>query len=833
MWKNPNGATPSIVQTYFGLWGQNMPGDGEAYCAPTSIVMQLYYLAANGFIQLAPAEYDGQTDPDSVAANLERIIAGLCNTTVTEGTTNGLVAWVEAYLSACGISPDQYSATTTPTPSLDWLTTSLAPNVAADPSTISLTVFSVGWFQGVPPNLTNTSGHVLAPLLVQTGKSGPELVLNNAFPASFEVVPNLPTENPQTVQIEAVPSTWNLGLPYPAGDYSQVISGNKGGPKSGQGKGNKSYAILWGGECWQILPSALPTSSGYAPSVWSIGPKSQTLDTNGGVLRVIAPLAGAGGLIKTGLGTVILTAANALTGATIVGRGTLASTATSGTPFGTGRLRIWGGGTLSVAAGGSVAIASGAGSALEIGEGGVLALNGSGSVAVTIGNSASASSLTRLQRGTLLIAPGAGLAELGLSQQATISGSGPPTANGVVAPFILGQDCDAEASGAFLAYGASGFESAVTLSSASVGINAAPADAVYEVVDPQTIAPGRAVKLAALEVDSAGAVGGGAGTSLLVGDQAAGSLAGVILNGGSIASGTLAFGAAEGLIYTSLAGGSIAAAVTGSDVTAFGPGSLTLSGGATLTGGLAINAGALVAAAGATVAAAKLYVHGDAALVAAGSVSGFVSLGNAATLLLDQGTVEGEVTTAYLWAPPAPPAILQGAGTMAGAVTFNGNIVSGAAAGLLTFTGAARLVGAASFFWRLQRLVDNSNGNAGTDWNALVFTSSEITIGRKMTQPPEPLTLYLDFSALGADPDGGDSFWGYKRQWTLINATSGGPEADCCGGNFAYVCGQFFWNQISDQNGAWSIVLYWVPKPSQSLDQRWLEEATTGRGPAE
>jgi hypothetical protein len=54
MWADPNGTTPSIVQIDFGPWGQDMPGDGYAYCGPTSMVMGLYYLYANGFTQLAP-----------------------------------------------------------------------------------------------------------------------------------------------------------------------------------------------------------------------------------------------------------------------------------------------------------------------------------------------------------------------------------------------------------------------------------------------------------------------------------------------------------------------------------------------------------------------------------------------------------------------------------------------------------------------------------------------------------------------------------------------------------------------------------------------------------
>jgi hypothetical protein len=56
MWTDPDGTTPSIVQIDFGPWGQDVPGDGYAYCGPTSMVMGLYYLYANGFTQLAPRQ---------------------------------------------------------------------------------------------------------------------------------------------------------------------------------------------------------------------------------------------------------------------------------------------------------------------------------------------------------------------------------------------------------------------------------------------------------------------------------------------------------------------------------------------------------------------------------------------------------------------------------------------------------------------------------------------------------------------------------------------------------------------------------------------------------
>jgi hypothetical protein len=287
MWTDPTGTTPSIVQVDFGPWGQDIPGDGEAYCGPTSMVMGLYYLYANGFTQLAPGPFLSQDD--SATVNLERIIAGLCRTSSSGGTfENGLQHGIAHYLSASGISPSQYSYASTDNPDLAWLAEQLAPNVAADPTTIVWANFAVGWFSGTPPTLSNNGGHVLAPLTVDL--SGGTVTLNNAFPSSFENVPNVPSKKPQTVQIKAVPSGWTLqNLSLPSQDYSQVISQTQG---SGE-----SYAILWQGQAWAIAASAAASTTNYSPSVWRIE-RNVALNTNGGVLTVIAPIEGVGGFQK-------------------------------------------------------------------------------------------------------------------------------------------------------------------------------------------------------------------------------------------------------------------------------------------------------------------------------------------------------------------------------------------------------------------------------------------------------------------------------------------------------------------------------------------------------
>ena len=69
---------------------------------------------------------------------------------------------------------------------------------------------------------------------------------------------------------------------------------------------------------------------------------------------------------------------------------------------------------------------------------------------------------------------------------------------------------------------------------------------------------------------------------------------GVIFNGGTIQNGTLEFAQNNGVVYTSLVGGTISSVIDGTEgLTIFGPGKLTLSGNNTYTGGTTVNSGNL------------------------------------------------------------------------------------------------------------------------------------------------------------------------------------------------------------------------------------------------
>ena len=833
MWTDPNGTTPSIIQVDFGPWGQYIPGDGEAYCGPTSMVMGLYYLYANGFTQLAPGPFVSQTDPTTV--NLELVVAGLCRTSTLGGTfTKGLKNGIANYLSARGIS--QYTYTSSDNPDITWLADQLAPNVAKTSSPIVLANFSVGWYYGTPPNLANTGGHVLAPLTADLTHG--TVTLNNSYPASFEDVPNQPSENPQTVGIQPVPAGWtlpNLTNPQnPSQNYSQVISQTQGS--------GKSYAILWGGQTWAIDATALPSAPGYAPSVWQID-HAKRLNTNGGALTVIAPLAGGGGLQKWGLGTLTLTAANTLSGPNHVHRGVLESTITSGTPFGTGAMTLSGGGALAFNPGAAQAIlfmASGSEATLTIGRGAAIQFIPftGGGIFVTVGGSTdgATTNMNRTPGGSLIIAPGGGKLVLGWGQGLTVAGAGgnlPQVVNGAVAPYMVGQDWLTTKPGFFLTYSTekpNSFVPASPNSSDNYPLNGAPPppNAPYQAVSPQSINSGSTVTLSALEVDGV-AISGDSGTTLQIGAQTAGSIAGLIMNGGSIGCGTLSFGAAEAAVYMGAAQGGaiISAEMSGSGgLTVFGPGSLTLQGaGSNLSGPVSVNSGTLIVAGTGATGSGSAFVNSGAMLEVTGSVAGAVHVAQAGTLFLNGGTVQGNLTTASVFDDTAAPGgALIGGGTVAGVAVINGVIGSGPAASLITFTNDVTISGAASFYWTLQSLVDNSHSAPGKGWNALVFES---------TENYTDATFYVDFSKLGSSPDGGDPFWSQSHTWTLINITTNEGSFHPQPGNFWYERGNFglgwSWGKGRKQ---WSVFLTWTPASApQSLAERRMAAAAARAAP--
>ncbi|MGY3618115.1 hypothetical protein [Bradyrhizobium sp. USDA 10063] len=161
-----------------------------------------------------------------------------------------------------------------------------------------------------------------------------------------------------------------------------------------------------------------------------------------------------------------------------------------------------------------------------------------------------------------------------------------------------------------------------------------------------------------------------------------------------------------------------------------GPGTLTLSADSsgTLSGLIRVNGGTLIAGGtgGSATGAGEVLVSYAATLEVAGTVTGAVFVGESGTLFMNGGTVSGPVTVAATGTDsPAPGGILQGSGTISGTTSISGIIQSGPQAGLITFTGATTMTGDASFYWRLQKLVDDNDPGSGPGiyWNALQFNA--------------------------------------------------------------------------------------------------------------
>ncbi len=840
-WNDPVTNTPSIVQLDFGPYGNKLPGDGQNYCEPTSAVMSLFWLGSNGFTQITPATYLGQNDPYTY--NLERLMGGLMQTSATQGTyDSAAIQGISDYLSAAGLSGafsyaynGGESASNLLSPS--WMAAQLAPNAGANPDTITFVNFSIAWYgqdSSSSTIFTAEGGHELALLAVLDPTGNAQLILNNAYPSALENVPNVPESNPQTLGITQVPAGWDLpGMSLESQDYWQLQS-----PDGTVGDDSTTKAIVDSAYAFSVDTSANPTlNPSWTPADWVIS-GNKTINTNGATFAVQAAVTGAGGLTKTGEGAMVLTSGDDLTGNNAVSGGALGSTyAGDSTPLGTGSFVLTNGGTIGLSPVGSggplaFAVASGSGSSVTFGAGGGAIEVNSGSyssLAVTLGDaSATAANLVRQSAGTFVIIPAHGISALGTTEQVFVAGgagSRPAPVNGMVAPYIVGQDNDTNASGYFLNYDeGAGFKEAAAVSSLNTAINAATNETVYAADTDQTVATNGVASVYALQVN--GAEVSGTNATLEVGSQQSGGSAGVILNGGSITTSAVSFGAAEGVIYTSEAGGSISSTITGSGgLTTFGPGSVTLTGdnSSTLSGQVTVNSGTLVAqsATGSATGSGNVAVQASATFqVSGGAVAGNVSVLNSGTLVLAGGTISGDVTVAEVGQSSANPGgTLMGSGTIEGSTTARGVITSGASGGNITFAGSANL-NYSQFFWQLDALTSDSS-QAGLEWNMLTFLG-DATVG---TSDSDAATVYIQFGAGVATPDTVDAFWQTEHSWKIwdFSQATSYEWYQSGDGNTSFTYGNF---DVYERNDDSSVYLRFTPVPEPAAI--WLALAGCG-----
>ncbi|MGC3970144.1 MAG: autotransporter-associated beta strand repeat-containing protein [Pirellulales bacterium] len=366
---------------------------------------------------------------------------------------------------------------------------------------------------------------------------------------------------------------------------------------------------------------------------------------SGKTLTLAGSITGAGSLRINGEGTVQFQSAAAYTGTTDVVSGTLAIAAQTGASLGAGDLRLFGG---------RVVVSSGVTPAVQylpnlVAAGaGTFVLDGAAAqVAVSI------NSLARSGRGTLAIVPQQGAFE---STQQLVVASLPTSTNGIIAPWAVVAASGADSSGDFV--GLSGFVFTRAAYSNSGSVDSGLSTDVFNANAPSTLTADRTVF--ALKTDQL--ISGN--HKLTIGDGT--GQAGLILNGGSIQTGGLDFGAAEGVVYAGGSiGSSISAVISGTaGLTKFGPQSLSLTGRNTYSGDTYVYGGSLV-------------ISADANL---GSIGGNLHLGGAT---LDTA---GRFATSRTLQSEAAGAVVNVTGS--GKLTFR-NIISGAA---LTKTGAGTLV---------------------------------------------------------------------------------------------------------------------------------------------
>lgn len=812
-WPSQLTNTPSLVQDGFGSGGFLLPNDGLEYCVPTSTSMSLFYLGNAGFNQIAPANAT-----EAQHLNMVRIMAGLMQTTPGGGTnSNNKARGVATYLAACGLgapttittgaggsivsmSNANYTLQYIDNPTVADMNTLFQPPLQTNQITVGQ--LGIGWFRSSDGGNTfsRSGGHGISLLGVQN-VAAQQIIINNPLPHSLAPVPALPAYVTQYAQM---------------GPHTGVLNGVSGNPivikntQYGFSLPSTSQAVIQLAFQITINQSQL-SSNNPVVNAWLMD-GVQSINTNNGNLSVIASLqdgSSAGGITKIGPGILTLTNATAAstTGKFTVLGGTLRTTNASATPLGTGAVELdYGSLALTPATNASIAqsLASGVSNQFTYGGGGVLSLSpASGqNLTVTLGGlvGGSTQNIVRTGNGTLAIAPTAGIGQLGVTTFLNAAGQGgnlPQVTNGMVSPTLVGQDTSASAaSGDFLTYhtnaagqATTGFGVAAYTSSVTTPINSSSitSSTVYSAEANQTVASGNTVSVYALKVGTAAsgpvAIGSGGGTTALaVGPQTSGQ-AGVILNAGSINTTSLQFGAAEAVIFSSLAGGTISSQIQGTGgLTKFGPGALTISGSNTYTGATQVQAGTLTVngTLGSAPAPTPVTVNTGAALQigTGGIVNGSVAALNGGVVALNGGSLGAPAGGSF---PAAAVNVdtysaLRGNGTVHAAATVNGIINPGGTPGTMTFTGPAKFTGSTFFEWKLFQFADNSSPNpGGKPWNDLHFTGSGLDLLLGSSGMGNQFNVVLDLSAI-ADPNSGNPFWDQEHHWTVLTTTNAPHE---------------------------------------------------------
>ncbi|WP_454632604.1 autotransporter-associated beta strand repeat-containing protein [Bradyrhizobium cenepequi] len=750
--------TPLLVQDGFGYGGAELPADGLSYCGPTAAAMSLLWLGKNGWNQIGPA-----APTQSDALDLDLLLAGLADTSALGGTyTDNLQNAVAAYLNAGGIPSSAFTYPSgTNQPSLDI--------IAQLNQSQTVVTLLLGWYTPLSAGSSTfqrVGGHFVA-ILGQQEPNPEDLIIGNPCPSSLELVPDLPAFALQTLPTSNFTGT-SADLPAPPASGTFYL---------------QFPDVTWSGSTQAVTPvletvfaltvdMSEQSRNGPPPAQWSLDP-AQTIDTNGAPLRVLAPLAGAGGLIKQGDGALTLCASNATTGPNQIAGGSLTSAGISGA-FGAGGIAM-SGGVLVADPGGSgaeVALAVAGGQNAQFSFSGSTALQlvigENAGLAVTLGGPASAGGpgLVQAGPGALMISVDAGAAALGAACTLSVpAGIGNlASSSPIVAPSIVAQSPQSAGTVDFLIYGESGFVLPSYTSSTQTDINSASASDVYSVDDAQTLGAEAIASVFALKAGQYEVGAAGANAVLKVGPQQAGQTTGVILNGATLTGFELDLGASDAAVYAS-GSALVEAVISGSgQLNFFGPGTLSLTGANVCTGGVLVLSGTLGVnnLEGSGTGTGQVTVQGAGILSLEGTVSGAISAEDGATIILQSGTAASSLNV-------DDQSILAGIGYVAGSATIDGQILAGSRPGSVEFQGAVTMTGTTIFAWTLFDLEDDSTVGPDPQWNSLTFTGVGNTLN--LGQKNNWVAVILDMTRLGSrDPNSDHEFWTSSHTWTLFHS---------------------------------------------------------------
>jgi autotransporter-associated beta strand protein len=314
-------------------------------------------------------------------------------------------------------------------------------------------------------------------------------------------------------------------------------------------------------------------------------------------MTVSGAVTGEGILAKSGPGRLTLTNTGNTFGGLTVDEGSVLTNANSGTPFGSGPVRMNGGELIfqPTNAGADVAmtVASGAGATFSYGDGSRVQLNRNSNTSLTLTagpSGATTSSLVHLPGGSLVIVPFAGVGNLGnpasANKESFFVNGDVPVRNGIVDPSIVSWTSGGGSAGEYLTYSHdNGFQQATYNGG---DLNAAAATDVIKTAGAQTLSADKTV----YALNTAHVIDGAA---LRLGDGP--GSAGLIMNiGARISTSGLTFDGDEAAIYTqNTASGVIDApvTVTHGGLTKFGLGTVQLNAPASYTGPTVIGTGTL------------------------------------------------------------------------------------------------------------------------------------------------------------------------------------------------------------------------------------------------